>query len=411
MQITGSPYHWVRIDGLIETDMPDANLGVVAVESSTHGNVLLVRLERGRTRIGYALNPELVARYGTRLTQEQAMCEAQQALLPFSCNFKEVDWYTTYSVQQRLCDNFVSHDRAVFVAGDAAHLHSSAAAQGMNTGIHDATNLAWKLAGVIKGDYIPQVLDTYNLERQPAAQYLIDLDKQFSSLISGNIPASAINPTNGEPILDPNELFQLVFDQSIQFNIGLGISYPLNLINKECRASMIEPGRRPPDKLLYAPGSTVPVRLQNITKNHGVFNVLVFVGEPLLSQPHIRAFRKYLDEDDESILKLHPARLFRFLTIIMGNKAEGEVSLGCQRFGNIWYDQDGSCHNIYGLSAERGGVVVLRPDGICSFATPLTEGRYLEEYFGSFLVNKDGTNSCTEPEVDSPAAQVESTAP
>lgn len=58
----------------------------------------------------------------------------------------------------------------------------------MNTGIHDATNLAWKLAGELKGWYNPSVLQTYEAERRPSAQKLIEIDKSGSAAISGRIP-------------------------------------------------------------------------------------------------------------------------------------------------------------------------------------------------------------------------------
>lgn len=50
---------WVRIDGLMETDMPDSNFGFGAIESQTHGNVLWVNLDHGRNRIGYAVPKEM----------------------------------------------------------------------------------------------------------------------------------------------------------------------------------------------------------------------------------------------------------------------------------------------------------------------------------------------------------------
>jgi hypothetical protein len=61
----------------------------------------------------------------------------------------------------------------VFLAGDAAHVFSAAGAQGMNTGIQDAVNLAWKLAGVVNGLYEPGILDTYDTDRHLAAERIV----------------------------------------------------------------------------------------------------------------------------------------------------------------------------------------------------------------------------------------------
>jgi 2-polyprenyl-6-methoxyphenol hydroxylase-like FAD-dependent oxidoreductase len=61
----------------------------------------------------------------------------------------------------------------VFLAGDAAHIHSPAGGQGMNTGMQDAFNLAWKLAAVVNGDAGDRLLDSYQTERLPVAQNVI----------------------------------------------------------------------------------------------------------------------------------------------------------------------------------------------------------------------------------------------
>lgn len=82
--------------------------------------------------------------------EEAAVQEATAAVKPFSLSFKEVHWYTIYSVWQRVARSFFVKD-CVFLAGNACHTHSSSAAQGMNTGIHDAVNLGWKLSLVLQG--------------------------------------------------------------------------------------------------------------------------------------------------------------------------------------------------------------------------------------------------------------------
>jgi 2-polyprenyl-6-methoxyphenol hydroxylase-like FAD-dependent oxidoreductase len=68
----------------------------------------------------------------------------------------------------------------VFLAGDAAHIHSPAGGQGMNTGMQDAFNLCWKLAMVIKGDAGDALLDSYHAERHPVGKAVID----FTSLLT-----------------------------------------------------------------------------------------------------------------------------------------------------------------------------------------------------------------------------------
>src|SRR5262249_29993436 len=91
----------------------------------------------------------------------------------------KVNWFSTYHVHHRVTQHF--HKGRVFLAGDAAHIHSPAGGQGMNTGIGDAINLAWKLAAVLKGRAPDTLLDSYEAERIGFARRLVaTTDRVFS---------------------------------------------------------------------------------------------------------------------------------------------------------------------------------------------------------------------------------------
>jgi 2-polyprenyl-6-methoxyphenol hydroxylase-like FAD-dependent oxidoreductase len=94
-----------------------------------------------------------------------------------------VDWFSTYKVHTRHVDRF-SKGRC-FVAGDAAHIHTPAGGQGMNTGIQDAYNLAWKLALVLKHSANAKLLDSYNEERLPNAKRLTATTDRMFNLAAG----------------------------------------------------------------------------------------------------------------------------------------------------------------------------------------------------------------------------------
>ncbi|WP_260958730.1 FAD-dependent oxidoreductase [Pseudomonas citri] len=90
-----------------------------------------------------------------------------------------VNWFSTYRVHHRVTDQF--RWGRVFLLGDAAHVHSPVGGQGMNTGILDAINLAWKLAAVVKGQATDTLLDSYQAERQAFAQKLVETtDRMFT---------------------------------------------------------------------------------------------------------------------------------------------------------------------------------------------------------------------------------------
>ena len=72
-----------------------------------------------------------------------------------------------------------------FLVGDAAHIHSPVGGQGMNTGLQDAYNLAWKLAGVVNKLLNAKILESYAAERMPVAQDLLSTtDKVFTMIMS-----------------------------------------------------------------------------------------------------------------------------------------------------------------------------------------------------------------------------------
>jgi 2-polyprenyl-6-methoxyphenol hydroxylase-like FAD-dependent oxidoreductase len=95
-----------------------------------------------------------------------------------------VDWFSVYKVHTRHVEKFSSG--RCFVAGDAAHIHTPAGGQGMNTGIQDAYNLAWKLALVVKGAAAERILDSYNDERLPNARRLLQTTDRMFNLAAGN---------------------------------------------------------------------------------------------------------------------------------------------------------------------------------------------------------------------------------
>jgi 2-polyprenyl-6-methoxyphenol hydroxylase-like FAD-dependent oxidoreductase len=103
----------------------------------------------------------------------------QRAIASLGLTVERVNWFSTYRVHHRVA----AHYRAgrVLLLGDAAHVHSPAGGQGMNTGIGDAVNLAWKLAHVLRGRAPETLVDTYETERRAFARKLVETtDRAFS---------------------------------------------------------------------------------------------------------------------------------------------------------------------------------------------------------------------------------------
>ena len=116
---------------------------------------------------------------------------SEQAMARTGIQVDHVAWFSTYHVHHRVANAFRA-GRA-FLAGDAAHIHSPVGGQGMNTGIGDAVNLAWKLAAVADGRAKPDILESYQEERIPFARRLIETtDRAFTAVTSSTTLARFI---------------------------------------------------------------------------------------------------------------------------------------------------------------------------------------------------------------------------
>jgi len=100
-------------------------------------------------------------------------------------SFTRCLWFSVYKIHHRCTERF--RDRRCFLLGDAAHVHSPMGGQGMNTGLQDAYNLAWKLALVVSRQADDALLDSYEAERQPVAERLLaTTDRLFKAVVSDN---------------------------------------------------------------------------------------------------------------------------------------------------------------------------------------------------------------------------------
>lgn len=108
-----------------------------------------------------------------------------QNVLGKSFDIEKCNWFATYQLQHKIALSFSRNN--CFLIGDAAHIHSPVGGQGMNTGLHDAYNLGWKLAGVLNQQLKREILDSYADERMPVAKKLLKTtDRIFTFLTSQN---------------------------------------------------------------------------------------------------------------------------------------------------------------------------------------------------------------------------------
>ncbi|THW56222.1 2-polyprenyl-6-methoxyphenol hydroxylase-like oxidoreductase [Aureobasidium pullulans] len=156
-----------------------------------------------------------------------------------------VNWFSTYSVHHRVASQF--RDRNVFLLGDAAHVHSPVGGQGMNTGLGDAANLAWKLASCLKGTTDPKILDTYHQERAALATELVNSTDRICTLVQARSLLGTVARSFMLPYVLPIA-FKLPWIPTFAFkkNSQIQISYPQSDLSTGngagCRLPWVETG-------------------------------------------------------------------------------------------------------------------------------------------------------------------------
>lgn len=152
-------------------------------------------------------------------------------------------WLSGFRINERK----VSDYRAgrVFVAGDAAHVHSPAGGQGMNTGMQDAFNLAWKLALVCRGEAAESLLDSYSAERSAVGdQVLKDAGRLTMVATMRNHTAQAVRNLFGRLLLGLSAVRKAMVDTMTEISVGYDHS-PLNGPGSQ-HTGVPAPGRRLP---------------------------------------------------------------------------------------------------------------------------------------------------------------------
>jgi 2-polyprenyl-6-methoxyphenol hydroxylase-like FAD-dependent oxidoreductase len=174
------------VDGELSVDIEDADF-ILLFPLKGEGHVRLVGTVRDL--------PE--ADHG-KLSFEDVRGKAIEHL---KLDVEKVNWFSTYRVHHRVAIRF--RDRRAFLLGDAAHIHSPVGGQGMNTGIGDAVNLAWKIAAVLKNGAHESLLDTYEAERIPFAQRLVATTDRGFTIVTSRGGFARLVRTRIVPLLVP----------------------------------------------------------------------------------------------------------------------------------------------------------------------------------------------------------------
>ncbi|MCI7550823.1 MAG: FAD-dependent monooxygenase [Arcanobacterium sp.] len=293
-------------DVLVDTDFPDAM--TKSIIHSTHGSILHIPREGGylfRTYVDLGDLDENDAHQIRNTPLDEIIAKGNEILSPYHMDVKEVAWWSVYEVGHRVTERFDdvlpeergSKDPRVFIAGDACHTHSAKAGQGMNVSMQDGWNLAWKLAQVLRGYSSPSLLATYNTERQPVAQDLIDFDLEWS----GRMAASD----------EGDESIEDFYVRTWEFPSGFRTEYKPGLLvahdAKQELATGYTLGKRFKSYRVARRSDGNDLHLGHLHEADGRWRIYVFADSAPASAPEskLRTFAKWLAQDEASPVVRH----------------------------------------------------------------------------------------------------------
>jgi phenol 2-monooxygenase len=173
------------------------------------------------------------------------------------------------------------------------------------------------------------------------------------------------------------------------FSSGLGIYYEpdtyLN-IGEDSAISSVQAGQRAPDVPLQKPATFDATRLQTETPNTATFYIVLFAGDVARTKSSLATFTHAVSEMPWLFDHVLPIQRMSVFSGPGGSSAF--ETLGGMPFGKVFYDQQHSAHQRYGVDIEKGAVFVLRPDGWVGTVVEMdgeAAGK-MERYFSRFMI-------------------------
>lgn len=305
--------------------------------------------EKNRYRIFNFMNSSVGKGENSKLSSEdiQNILDSNPNL---SMEATKIDWTSVFKIHSRYTSSF-KKDR-IFLAGDAAHVHSPAGAQGMNTGIQDSYNLAWKLSLVIKEKAKPKLLNTYNEERYKIAKKLHQTTDRLFQLM-----------THQNKLMDFFRLYIIPKVFKILFGIKwlrkqnfrrlsqLAINYRYSSLSKEgSKKGFYRKAPKPGDRAPYC-------KMILNREESDIFQ--------LFKCTHFTLLIAFSDPENQEAAK-NINDHFTNLSILPMN------------IHNIAPETGGSFFDVYGV--KKNAVFIVRPDGYIGFCSSGLDFREIKDY-------------------------------
>ncbi|KAG0054879.1 hypothetical protein BGZ83_010217 [Gryganskiella cystojenkinii] len=435
-------YNMIIFDGIVEANVPLDHISSFNVNHCR--NVAMFPLgQKNRVQLtlnkGRLTDEQFEAQKAEELTVEYFQQLLDETLSPIEMKIKETFWLTYYRINERRAKEY-SHKGRIFLAGDAAHVHSPAAGQGLNLGLQDVHNLAWKIALVVNGSAPRSLVDSYEEERPAIADEVIKLvaqsqdnefglDGGFKRFIKRTVLTYLLpymRPFLAEKIATISMIRLRYHENSLnkEHRTQCAVSGPGSIgeraadgplapfvyeniatADRDSETGALATLTTPMDKAGVLPAT----RLHELLVHPGAFQVLVFTGQQWLHLPETalgleKSMNYYLDswrskwpamnEKDKSPRYQFMVHTFASLSPCEAT-AKNALMLKDDGEGRAYSDLEGVLHRRYGVDPmvkngqETGAIVVLRPDAFIAYRVEgVNESAWndVDEYLRSILV-------------------------
>ncbi|KAK5999508.1 hypothetical protein QM012_005361 [Aureobasidium pullulans] len=409
--------HFGVMDFIPLSNFPDIRISC-AIHSSS-GSIMTLPREDGLVRF-YVQLGESSAKGSTfdrsKVTPDDIIETSRKILQPYTLDYSHCDWFSVYTVGQRLARSFSHLDR-VFLAGDAVHTHSPTMGAGMNVSMQDSYNLIWKIATAIRTGN-REILATYNTERMVTAKELIEKDRAMSNFYCDGPSA------NSKRYQEFREAFR-------DFVSGVAVEYSPSLLTSSAKisngcgdgkdsqqhlqqiyskpslASNLTLGQRIPSYYVTNHFTAEVIPIHTAFKSTGQWRLLLFPGD--LRNPTnnsiLRTLGHKLSASTSFIHTCTPSSspidsVIEILTIHTTNPRTLVSALDLPDIFHPWSPTRGhdyfkifardtengdDIYKAFGIDEDRGCAVVVRPDMHVGYIGELEDLESVRKYFERIL--------------------------
>lgn len=361
------PNDWILADCRVE----GAAAGEQRLVWHARGVLAMFPLAPGRWRVAANLGPA----EGESRPAEPALADLQRAVDergPPGLRLCEPSWLSRFRIHARQVADY--RRGRVFLAGDAAHIHSPAGGQGMNTGMQDTWNLVWKVALVQRGAAVPTLLDSYTLERGQVGAMVLHNAARLTRLATMRNPLGRLVRNTVAGLLGRFAAFRRRLARALS---ELDIHYPNSPLNGEdsgrrwARHS-VRPGDRLPDVRLPVPASGGEEWLLGVLRRPCYHLLLLPAEDEPLGMQALSEIMQRVTATYGDVIAAHAV----FPGATMPAAAEKQP-FALRDPGGIVRKR---------LGARATALVLVRPDGYVAYRAQPALWEGLQAYLGRYLI-------------------------